>query len=115
MSLKPSLIKAVPAGTARVARAAFPKGNLYISMRDELGVLFKDADFEELFPRRVQPAFAPWRLALITIMQFLENLSDRQTAEAVRWTTHDQNLNGMGCEYLVLKFFMNFFMFIVNL
>ncbi len=84
MSLKLSLIEAIPEETVRVACAAFPKGNLYISMRDELGVLFKDADFAELFPRRGQPAFAPWRLALITVMQFLENLSDRQTAEAVR-------------------------------
>ena len=84
MSLKPSLIEAVPSETIRVARAAFPKGNLYLAMRDELGVLFEDADFAELFPRRGQPAFAPWRLALITVMQFLENLSDRQAAEAVR-------------------------------
>jgi len=84
MSLKPSLIEAVPSETVRVARAAFPKGNLYLLMRDELGVLFEDADFAQLFPRRGQPAFAPWRLALITVMQFLENLSDRQAAEAVR-------------------------------
>ena len=53
-------------------------------MRDELGVLFEDSDFANLFPRRGQPAFAPWRLALIIVMQFLENLSDRQAAEAVR-------------------------------
>lgn len=84
MSLKPSLIEAVPFETVRIARAAFPKGNLYLSMRDELGVLFEDADFATLYPRRGQPAFAPWRLALITVMQFLENLSDRQAAEAVR-------------------------------
>lgn len=84
MSLKLSLIEAIPEETIRVARAAFPKGNLYISMRDELGVLFEDADFTKLFPRRGQPAFSPWRLALITVMQFLENLSDRQAAEAVR-------------------------------
>jgi len=84
MSLKPSLIKAVPSETIRVARAAFPKGNLYLAMRDELGVLFEDSDFAELFPRRGQPAFPPWRLALITVMQFLENLSDRQAADAVR-------------------------------
>ena len=45
MSLKPSLIESVPANTVRVARAAFPKGNLYISMRDELGIAFSDADF----------------------------------------------------------------------
>jgi transposase len=52
MSLKPSLIESVPADTVHVARAAFPKGNLYISMRDELGVLFRDSDFAELFPQR---------------------------------------------------------------
>jgi transposase len=84
MSLKPSVIELVPEQTARVARAAFPKGNLYISIRDELGTLFEDADFSSLYPRRGQPAFAPWRLALITIMQFLENLSDRQASDAVR-------------------------------
>jgi transposase len=84
MSLKPSVLGAVPEETARVARAAFPKGNLYLAMRDELGIAFSDADFAELFPRRGQPALAPWRLALITVMQFLENLSDRQAADAVR-------------------------------
>jgi transposase len=36
-------------------------------MRDELGVLFEDSDFTRLFPRRGQPAFAPWRLALINV------------------------------------------------
>lgn len=84
MSLQPSVIEPVPDETARIARAAFPKGNLYLSMRDELGTLFCDLDFAQLYPRRGQPAFAPWRLALITIMQFLENLSDRAGAEAVR-------------------------------
>jgi transposase len=84
MSLTASIIEPVPDQTARIARAAFPKGNLYLSMRDEFGTLFEDADFVELFSRRGYPAVTPWRLALITIMQFLENLSDRQTAEAVR-------------------------------
>lgn len=84
MSLQPSVIEPVPEETARVACAAFPKGNLYLLMRDELGTLFNDLDFTALYPRRGQPAFAPWRLALITVMQFLENLSDRQTADAVR-------------------------------
>jgi transposase len=84
MSLTPSTIEPVPDQTVLVARAAFPKGNLYLSMRDELGTLFEDQDFAELFSRRGYPAVTPWRLALITIMQFLENLSDRQTAEAVR-------------------------------
>jgi transposase len=84
MSLKPSAIDPVPEETVRIACAAFPKGNIYLAMRDEIGIAFSDADFAELFPRRGQPAFAPWRLALITVMQFLENLSDRQAADAVR-------------------------------
>ncbi len=53
-------------------------------MRDELGTFYEDADFADLFPNRGQPAFSPWRLALITVMQFAEGLSDRQAAEAVR-------------------------------
>ncbi len=84
MSLTPSIIEPVPEQTALIARAAFPKGNLYLSMRDELGTLFEDQDFVELFSRLGYPAVTPWRLALITIMQFLENLSDRQTSDAVR-------------------------------
>lgn len=74
----------VPEETARIARAAFPKGNQYLKMRHELGIFYDDADFAELFPTRGQSAFSPWRLALITVMQFAEGLSDRQAAEAVR-------------------------------
>jgi transposase len=69
MSLRPQSIPPVPAETVRVARAAFPRGNLYLTMREECGVLFADADFATLFPPRGHPAAAPWRLALITIMQ----------------------------------------------
>ena len=84
MSLKPSPIPVMPEDTARVARAAFPKGTPYLVLRDQLGVIFTDEDFADLFPQRGQPALAPWRLALVTVMQFRENLSDRQAAEAVR-------------------------------
>jgi len=84
MSLHLEPIPVVPEETVRVARAAFPKGNLYLKMRDELGTFYKDEDFADLFPTRGQPAFSPWRLALITVMQFAEGLSDRQAAEAVR-------------------------------
>jgi transposase len=83
MSLKPATIEPVPAQTARIARAAFPKGNAYLTLRDELGTLYCDDDFAELFSRRGQPALPPWRLALVTILQFRENLSDRQAAQAV--------------------------------
>lgn len=84
MSLKSQGLPPVPIQTAQVARAAFPKGHLYLSMRDELGVFYDDAHFAHLFAKRGRPAYAPWRLALITIMQFAENLSDRQAADAVR-------------------------------
>jgi transposase len=84
MSMRPKPIGPVPEDTARVARAAFPKGTTYIQMRDVLGAIYEDEDFEELFEVRGRPAIAPWRLALVTVMQFAEGLSDRQAAEAVR-------------------------------
>lgn len=84
MSMRPKPIGPVPEDTARVARAAFPKGTTYIQMRDVLGAIYDDEDFEELFEVRGRPAIAPWRLALVTVMQFSEGLSDRQAAEAVR-------------------------------
>ena len=84
MSLKPEPIPPVPPTTARVAKAAFPKGSTFLRMRDELGVLSTDEAFAPLFPADGQPALAPWRLALVTILQFVEGLSDRQAADAVR-------------------------------
>ena len=84
MSLQPQAIAPVPQETQRVARAAFAKGNLYVRLRDEIGVVFDDPLFAPWFPTRGQPAESPWRLALITVMQFVEGLSDRQAAEAVR-------------------------------
>jgi transposase len=74
----------VPEQTTRVARSAFPKGNPYLTLRDQLGGIFQDDDFADLYPHKGQPALTPWRLALVTIMQFRENLADRQAAEAVR-------------------------------
>ncbi len=84
MSMRPQEISPVPEETARVALAANPKGNVYMRMRDELGSIYEDQMFVTLFPRRGQPAEAPWRLALVTVMQYMEGLSDRQAAEAVR-------------------------------
>jgi len=84
MSLHPHVITPVPEDTARVARAAFPKGHPYLTCRDALGTIFQDEDFAALFPAWGQPGLPPWRLALVTLMQFRENLADRQAAEAVR-------------------------------
>ena len=84
MSLRIEPIADIPTETQRVAAAAFPKGNLYLKIRDEPGTFYTAADFIDLFPVRGQPAFPPWRLALVTIMQFVEGLSDRQATDAVR-------------------------------
>jgi len=84
MSLKPESSCEIPELTLRIAQAAFPKGNTYMTMRDELGVFWDDQQFAHLFSHTGQPAEAPWRLALATVMQFAENLTDRQAADAVR-------------------------------
>jgi transposase len=84
MSLHSKPIGEVPVETARVARAAFPKGTVVTRLRDEFSALFEDEDFRKLYPAQGQPGLAPWRLALVTVFQFLEHLSDRQAADAVR-------------------------------
>lgn len=98
----------VPPETVRVARAAFPKGNPYLLLRDELGTIFCDEDFVDLYAGRGQPALSPWRLALLTLVQYRENLlSDRQAAEAVRCRIDVKYLLGLeledaGFDYSVL-------------
>ena len=85
MSLRPQPpLPPVPDGTARIARAAFRRGNPYLLLRDRLGAVFADAGFADLYPALGQPAYAPWRLALVSLMRFREGLSGRQAADAVR-------------------------------
>jgi len=85
MTLHPQEHWEVPQETARIAHASFRKGNVYLKMYDELGTIYSDSDFKELFPARCgQSALSPAKLALITIMQFAEGLSDTQAADAVR-------------------------------
>lgn len=84
MSLRPDPIGPIPEETARVAQAVFRKGNLCLRLREALGTIYEDELFADLFPMLGRPAEAPWRLALISVLQFLEDLSDRQAAEAVR-------------------------------
>ena len=84
MSMRPQEIPEIPKDTLDVAQAAFSNGNRYIQMREQLGIVYNDNDFVELFSEQGQPAESPWRLILVCIMQFIENLSDRQAADAVR-------------------------------
>ncbi|MGQ4334928.1 IS1182 family transposase [Streptomyces hayashii] len=84
MSMQPKGSGEIPAETVRVARAAFPKGSLAVRVRDELGSLFSDGQFVGLFPARGKPAWSPGRLAMVLVLQFVEGLTDRQAAQAVR-------------------------------
>jgi transposase len=84
MSLRPQPHLVVPAETAKVARAIFPKGNLYLTMADALNSYLCDEDFSALFSSQGQPGVSPLRLALVTILQYIEGLKDRQAADAVR-------------------------------
>jgi transposase len=84
MSLHPEDPTAPPEETRHVARAAFPKGTLCLDIADALGPIYQDSQFGGLFPPLGQPAAAPAMLALATVLQYLEGLSDRQAADAVR-------------------------------
>lgn len=110
MSLNPIPVPEVPEETARIAHAAFPKDNIYLRIRGHLGAFFTDEQFALLFSERGQPAFSPWRLALISIMQFIEDLSDRQAADAVRGRIDWKYLLGLeledaGFDYSILSEF----------
>jgi transposase len=83
MSMRPMPWPEVPGQTAAVARAAFPKGSLAIRLRDELGPVFQDTDFNGTFGVRGKPGIAPSLLMLVTVLQFVEQLTDRQAVAAV--------------------------------
>lgn len=85
MSFHPQPIPPVPETTTAAVHAAFPKGNLYIDLRAEFGALYDDRLFADLYPPYGRPVtVSPWRLALVLVMQYIEGLTDRQAADAVR-------------------------------
>jgi transposase len=111
MSLKASPMQPIPELTERIARSAFPRNdNVYMKMRDVFGTVYADDQFADLYPQRGQPAESPWRLALVTVMQYAENLTNRQAADAVRgridWKyALGLELDGPGFDYSVLSKF----------
>ncbi len=84
MSLQPQAIPPIPEETARVAHALFPEGNRYMRLRDEVGTIYTDEQFAALYPAGGQFAEQPWRIALLLVMHYMENYTDRQAAEAMR-------------------------------
>ncbi len=84
MSMYAREMGTIPEETVRIARAACPKGTLAMRLHDELGALYQDEHFVSLYPVEGQPAYEPWRLALVSVLQYEEGLTDRQAANAVR-------------------------------
>jgi transposase len=82
--LRSHLDQSIPPETVRVACAALAENNRFRKLRAHFDTVFNDHAFEPLFPARGQPAATPWRLALVTVLQFAEGLSDREAADAVR-------------------------------
>ena len=100
----------VPAETIRVARAAFPKGQAYLTLRDELGSLYDERDFALLFSELGQPGVAPGQLVSVTTLQYAEGLTDRQAADAVGSRIDWKYLLGLeltdaGFDYSILSAF----------
>src|SRR5437588_1311957 len=83
MSMKPQGLEPIPEETRRLVERLCPKGTMVTQLRDALGTIYSDEHFAHLFPKRGRPAEAPWRLALVTALQAIEGLSDRQAAEYV--------------------------------
>src|SRR5882762_10163497 len=86
--LRPVSPGQVPAATAELAWKVHPRGTDEMRVRDALGPLFADEDFTAgpmagMFPGRGQPGLSPALLAMVTVLQFLHHLSDREAVAAV--------------------------------
>ncbi|TCO54794.1 IS1182 family transposase [Actinocrispum wychmicini] len=110
MSLRAGVMGSVPVETARVARAAFPKGSPAMRLRDALGPLFRDAQFVDLFPKRGKPGLSPALLTMVSVLQYCEGLTDRQAVQAmagrIDWKyALGVELTDTGCDFSVLSEF----------
>jgi len=74
----------IPEETARVAKAVYRNGNIYLDMRDKFGHFYQDEEFSELFDHRGKRGTSPANLAMVMVMQYSEGLTDKQAVEAVR-------------------------------
>ncbi|MEZ4641762.1 MAG: hypothetical protein R3E31_03295 [Chloroflexota bacterium] len=70
--------------TVEVACAAFPQGNVVMKIRETLGAIFVDEQFADMYSAKGQPATSPGRLALVTVLQFIEDLTNHEAADAMR-------------------------------
>src|SRR5260370_33097420 len=110
MSLHPENLPEIPEETARIARILFPKGNRFMWVRDELGAIYTDEQFASVYGNVGQLAEQPWRHAVMSIIQYMENYADRQVAEAVKTRIDlkyalSLELTDPGCDFSVLSEF----------
>ncbi len=84
MLMKSQGLEPIPEETRQLMQRVSPKGTMVSQLRDALGPIYSDEQFAHLFPTRGRAAEAPWRLALVTVLQAIEGLTDRQAAEYVR-------------------------------
>jgi len=86
MSVQPQSWPEPAPEVAAAVRAMYRRRQppLPVTVRDRLGELFPDAEFAPGFGVRGRPGWSPGRLALVTVLQMVENLTDRQAADAVR-------------------------------
>jgi transposase len=86
MSVQPRSWPEPAPEVAAAVRASYRRrpAPLPVAVRDRLGEVFPDAEFAPAFGVRGRPGWSPGRLALVTVLQMAENLTDRQAAEAVR-------------------------------
>ncbi|WP_345096224.1 IS1182 family transposase [Planomonospora venezuelensis] len=110
MSMQARGLEPVPEQTAAVARAAFPEGSLPIRVRDRLAEVFADEPFAAAFGVRGAPGLAPGMLALVTVLQYAEDLTDRQAAamavRAIDWKyALGMELTDSGFDHSVLSKF----------
>jgi transposase len=99
MSLKREENGTIPSETVRIARASFPKGTALVRLRDEIGPLYQDEDFSDLYSWKGEEGISPAQVGTVTVLQYAEGLSDRQAAEAVRSRIDWKYLLGVEIEY----------------
>lgn len=88
MVLRPVAVGEIAQATAALAWKVHPRGTDEMRVRDELGPLFADEDFTAeafagMYPERGQPSVSPALLAMVTVLQFLHRLSDRDAVAAM--------------------------------
>ncbi|WP_148310749.1 transposase [Nocardia brasiliensis] len=97
----------IPVETVRTAWAANPGGTPAMWIRDRLDGVFLDSDFADRYPADGRSGLSPAWLALVSVLQFAENLTDRQAAHAVvcriDWNyALGMELDGAGFDHTVL-------------